>query len=168
LSTYQYAAYGSNLHPVRLQLRVPSARLLGSGSLPGYQLRFNKRSSIDGSGKCSINAGDGVVHLAVFEIATAEKPELDRIEGLGKGYDQIILELENFGDCLSYIAEPSAIDETLHPMDWYREMVILGCIRNRFPGEYVRGLELFKSIQDENPGRASENWKIVDAMRNDA
>jgi len=168
LSTYQYAAYGSNLHPVRLQRRVPSARLVGSSSIPGYQLRYNKKSNIDGSGKCSINAGDGVVHLAIFEIATAEKPELDRIEGLGKGYDQIMLELEHFGDCQTYIAEPAAIDEALCPMDWYREMVILGCIRNCFPGDYVRYLDGVKSIQDENPGRASENWRIVEALRNDA
>ena len=35
-----YAAYGSNLHPVRLRERVPSAELLGTGVLEGRELRF--------------------------------------------------------------------------------------------------------------------------------
>ena len=38
-----YAAYGSNLHPVRLSARVRAARLLGAGSVTGWELRFNKR-----------------------------------------------------------------------------------------------------------------------------
>ena len=49
-----YLAYGSNLHPVRLTERVPSARFLGLTSLFGYQLRFHKRHEPDGSGKCNM------------------------------------------------------------------------------------------------------------------
>ncbi len=45
-----YFACGSNLHPLRLSLRVPAARFQGALALTGYQLRFNKRGR-DGSGK---------------------------------------------------------------------------------------------------------------------
>jgi hypothetical protein len=43
-----YFAYGSNLHPLRLQERVPSAALLGWTHLHGWELRFDKRGRTDG------------------------------------------------------------------------------------------------------------------------
>ena len=49
-------------------------------------MKFNKKSDIDGTGKCSINRGDGIVHLAIFEIKAEEKVSLDKCEGLGKGF----------------------------------------------------------------------------------
>jgi gamma-glutamylcyclotransferase len=163
----RYAAYGSNLHPIRLQRRVPSASLIGSSSIPGYQLKFHKKSDVDGTGKCNINAGRGVVYLAIFEMAEAEKIALDKIEGLGKGYGQAILQLAGFGDCLTYVADPTVLDEALYPMDWYKEMVLLGCQRNRFPDDYVSYIHQIEPIQDPNPNRARENWRIVDALRDD-
>jgi len=48
-----YLAYGCNLHPVRLQKRVPSAVFTGMVELHGRILSFSKRS-VDGSGKCTI------------------------------------------------------------------------------------------------------------------
>jgi hypothetical protein len=35
-ATVLYAAYGSNLHPLRLAARAPSAALLGTCALPGW------------------------------------------------------------------------------------------------------------------------------------
>jgi hypothetical protein len=84
--------------------------------MPGYELRFNKKSDIDGSGKCSINSSDGIVYFAVFEIAIAEKQTLDQCEGLGKGYGEMAIRDPKFGNCLAYIANPAVIDETLRPM----------------------------------------------------
>ena len=167
MSKYRYAAYGSNLHPLRLQKRVPTARLLGTSTLSGYELRFNKKSDVDGSGKCSINIAKGVVYVAVFEISNTEKPDLDRIEGLGKGYRQQSIQLEEYGDCLTYVADPMAIDETILPMDWYKEMVLLGCISNRFPKDYVSYIETVGSVQDSKMKRARANWKIIEELRND-
>jgi hypothetical protein len=167
LSTYQYAAYGSNLHPLRLQKRVPSTRLLGVSFVSGYELRFNKKSDIDGSGKCSINHGDGIVHLAVFEIKAEEKVILDRCEGLGRGYEEISIDLRHFGSCLTYIANPAVVDETLRPTDWYKEMVLLGCRSHDFPKEYIRSIEITRSIEDRNARRSRANWQIVGELRND-
>lgn len=125
--TYQYAAYGSNLHPIRLRRRVPSAAHIGTGFITPWNLRFHKRSSKDGTGKCSIARGGAGVFLAIFEIDSAEKQKLDGVEGLGYGYNEITISVPDYGDCLTYVADEGATDEALHPVDWYREMVIVGC-----------------------------------------
>ena len=166
MSTYRYAAYGSNLHPLRLEKRVPSAKLLGVSFVSGYELRFNKKSDIDGTGKCSINRGVGLVRLAVFEIKAEERGILDRCEGLGKGYDEISIDAHQFGRCLTYIANPAVIDETLRPTDWYKEMVLLGCRWHRFPDEYDRSIETTRSIGDADERRSRANWQLVDELRN--
>ena len=167
MSTYQYAAYGSNLHPLRLQKRVPSTRLLGISLVSGYELKFNKKSDIDGTGKCSINRGDGIVHLAIFEIKAEEKVILDKCEGLGKGYEEISIDAHHFGRCLTYIADPAVIDEAIRPTDWYKEMVLLGCRSHNFPEEYIRAIEGIKAIEDRNKRRSRANWQIVGELRND-
>jgi gamma-glutamylcyclotransferase len=167
MSTYQYAAYGSNLHPLRLQKRVPSTRLLGISFVSGYELKFNKKSNIDGSGKCSIKSGDGIVRLAVFEIKTEEKVILDKCEGLGKGYEEISIDANHFGSCLTYIADPAVVDEALRPTDWYKEMVLLGCRSHNFPEEYIRAIEGIRSIEDRNERRSRVNWQLVGELRND-
>lgn len=165
MSTYRYAAYGSNLHPLRLEKRVPSTRLLGVSFVSGYALRFNKKSDIDGTGKCSINRGVGIVRLAVFEIKTEEKAILDRCEGLGKGYDELSIDTHQYGCCLTYIANPTVIDETLRPTDWYKEMVLLGCRSHGFPDEYVRTIETTRAIGDPDERRSHANWQLVDELR---
>jgi gamma-glutamylcyclotransferase len=167
VSTYQYAAYGSNLHWLRLQHRVPSAKYVGPGFLEKRTLRFNKRSNIDGSGKGNIVDGGSGVHLAIFEIATEEKAILDSCEGLGKGYDEISIDSCHFGRCLTYIADPVVIDETLRPTDWYKEMVLLGCKSHDFPAEYIRTIESTWSDEDSDVRRSRANWKIVEELRND-
>ena len=167
MSTYRYAAYGSNLHPLRLEKRVPSTKLLGVSLVSGYELRFNKKSDIDGTGKCSINRGIGIVRLAVYEIEVKEKTILDKCEGLGKGYDEIPIYVHQFGRCLTYIADPAVIDETLRPTDWYKEMVLLGCRSHRFPDEYVRSIEKIRSIEDADERRNHASWQLVEELRND-
>lgn len=74
----------------RLRDRVPSARVIGSGVLHGHRMAWHK-VSIDGSGKCDVeacDAPDAAVHGVVYVIDQAEKATLDRAEGLGKGYGE--------------------------------------------------------------------------------
>ena len=120
---------------------------------------------MDGSGKCNINFGGSGVHLAIFEIAASEKDALDRCEGLGKGYDELAIQDPSFGSCLTYVANPGAIDETLQPIDWYREMVLLGCKWNGFPDEYSQTIESIQAIEDSVEQRSHEQWKIVEELR---
>ena len=86
-----YFAYGSNLLTERLRRRVPSATPLGRAALGGHQLRWHKRSDVDGSGKCSVLATgreeDRVLGV-IFRLEPAHKVGLDEAEGLGIGYGE--------------------------------------------------------------------------------
>lgn len=158
-----YAAYGSNLHPERLQRRLVSARLSGTGYLPGLALQFVKRGA-DGSGKCTILPGEPGVHFAVYTIDAAEKPLLDRIEGVGQGYELITLDLPGFGACFSYQASASHLVDDLPPFCWYREMVLRGCRLHGFPADYVAAIEAIVPLRDPDHDRRRNNWAIVDRM----
>ncbi len=166
MSTYRYAAYGSNLHPIRLQNRVPSAQLLGATHLDGYELRFHKVGWRDGSGKCNIVPNEKKVYLAIFEILEVERTTLDELEGVGSGYSTAEIQIDGFGACSIYVADQGAIDEFVRPMDWYKEMVLLGCAANEFPEFYMRAIETISATEDSNEDRAREQWRIVKELRN--
>ncbi len=160
----RYVAYGSNLHPRRLRERIPSARLLTTSLLPGWSLRFHKRSN-DGSGKCNIVAGGDGVHVAIFEISATDKLTLDSIEGLGVGYAGIVLDFPEMGGCHSYVAQPSHIDESLDPYDWYKELVLLGARVHGFPEAYVDGIRSLPVRPDPDANRRLERWKTVEMVK---
>ena len=120
----RYAAYGSNLHPLRLGERTPTARCLGTSRLDGWSLHFHKRG-LDASAKCNILPGGAGVHVAVYEMASGCKQTLDAIEGVGRGYRCEKINIPGFGLCFIYLAENAHIDLSLLPYDWYGELVVL-------------------------------------------
>ena len=158
-----YAAYGSNLHPLRLSARLASARLLGTGQLANWSLRFHKKGK-DESGKCSIVAGDEGVFLAVFDISAEDKLALDRIEGLGRGYAETSLHVPPFGECASYIAEKSSIDESLRPYDWYKDLVLAGGRAHGFPDSYLARIASVQAIRDPDRERAASNAMLLERI----
>lgn len=155
-----YAAYGSNLHPVRLTARVPSATLLGTCVLPGWSLRFHKRGA-DGSAKCDIVAHGDRTYLAVYDIAAAHRARLDEAEGVGAGYEVRTLELPGYGDGFIYVANESHVDPTLKPYGWYRALVAIGCRYHAFPGDYVARLAAVETIDDPDLARHARHMDIV-------
>lgn len=160
----RYAAYGSNLHPLRLTERISSAQLVATGFLPNWSLQFHKRSN-DGSGKCNILSGGNGIHVAVFEISATDKLELDRIEGLGVGYSETILSVPGIGPCASYVAEQSHIDDSLVAYDWYKELVLLGASVHGFPDSYLDRIDSVPVRQDPSPDRRVDSWKIVGLLK---
>lgn len=168
LSTYRYAAYGSNLHPDRLRKRVPSAELCGTGFLPDRELHFHKSSWKDGSGKCNILAGASGVYVSIFEISESERTTLDQFEGLGFGYLHELIEIEGFGVCSTYVADPSAIDNSLSPYDWYKEYVLRGARFNRFPAAYLAALEAVVAGEDPDRTRSGREWKSIEKLASGA
>jgi hypothetical protein len=162
----RYAAYGSNLHPLRLALRTPSSRFLGKSCVPGWSLQFHKRS-IDGSAKCNIvNSGRGV-YVAVFEMHEKDKQKLDEIEGTGKGYHNSSIDVPDFGTCFTYLGATSHICDELKPYDWYKEIVLLGCRKLDFPDRFTSTIEAVKNGPDPNDERSREQWQIVELLRRD-
>ncbi len=167
MSTVRYAAYGSNLHPQRLAARAGSARLLGAGRVPGWSLRFHKLSDNDGSGKCCIIESDESIYVAAYEIAAEEMTALDRIEGLGVGYDRAAIGVPRFGECITYVARASHLCETLQPFDWYKAMVVRGCRALALPSDYIATVDAVEAVADPDEVRRIEQWKIVERLSMD-
>ena len=159
-----YAAYGSNLHPLRLSLRLPDSRFEGTAAIAGLRLCFHKRSR-DQSGKCNIVAGDGSIHVAVYELGGQERAKLDQIEGQGSGYCVETLEVPGFGECFTYVATASFINDELRPYSWYKELVLVGCEALGLPQDYIKEIQGIGAIDDSDLTRHAHNMKIVEQAR---
>ena len=158
-----YAAYGSNLHPTRLAERIRSARQIGTGFVPNWSLNCHKRSK-DGSAKFNIVAGGKGVYVAIFEISADDKMHLDAIEGVGRGYRNLDLCVPQFGDCATYVAEDSYVDESLRPYEWYKKLTTLGARAQCFPDAYLQLIDELPACEDPDKARHATNWRIVDAI----
>ena len=86
-TTFLYFAYGSNMLTRRLTERTQFAEAEGIGYLNRHRLAFDKVST-DGSGKANVTSGNETdrVYGVLFRIHLAEEAELDRHEGLNRGY----------------------------------------------------------------------------------
>ena len=158
----KYAAYGSNLHPIRLMDRVPSAQFLGKAVIKHKALRFHKRSK-DKSAKCNIVTDtNNNVYVAMYEIHESEKPALDNAEGVGYGYRAVTLEVSGYGECFTYVAEQSHIDDSLLPYSWYKELVLVGCEKLNFPEDYIDFVRAIPVTEDPNEKRQAENMELVE------
>jgi hypothetical protein len=160
----RYAAYGSNLHPLRLRERITSAEPVAAGFLADRSLRFHKRSR-DESGKCNIVIGSEGVHVAVFDISLEDKTTLDRIEGIGAGYVSTDVEVPGIGVCATYVADEKYVDDALVPYDWYRELVLLGARAQRFPQAYLDAIAATPCREDPDPERRALNGRTIEAIR---
>ena len=131
--------------------------------MPGWSLKCHKRSK-DGSAKFNIVAGGDGVYVAIFEISADDKITLDGIEGVGSGYSTINLSVPGFGDCATYVAEASYVDESLRPYRWYRELAALGARAQCFPRRYRQMIDDVATCEDPDEGRSAANWRIVEAI----
>ena len=164
-----YFAYGSNLHPLRIRERVPSAELFGSANVSGFRLAFNK-IGIDGSSKCNLektNNSDAIVHGAIYKIKVEHKPLIDEYESLNRGYVDRTINVE-FCDvtlnCFTYIAQQEYIDDALKPFHWYKRLVTMGANYLQFPQKYIELIETVESIADENANRRKQHERLIEQM----
>ncbi len=89
-----YFSYGSNMSSKRLRQRVPSARFVTVATLRQHELRFHKKDT-DSSGKCDAHQTDNgmrAVMGVLFDIDSAEKAALEKIEGVGCGCESKVIE----------------------------------------------------------------------------
>jgi gamma-glutamylcyclotransferase len=150
-----YFAFGSNMLLERLKKRAPSARVLGTASLSGYALRFNKLSK-DGSSKANIVPSEDpreVVYGVLYNLDDNELPRLDKAEGVGNGYNVHYLRVrradaEAEEDAFAYLAAPEAIREGLPPFQWYKDMVLEGATQNRLPQSYVLRIKAVEALEE--------------------
>ncbi len=172
MSRVYYLAYGSNLHPLRLRKRVPSARLVGVAELAGARIVFHKRGR-DESGKCMLlsELADGAsAYGAVFAMAGEEVALLDRFEGCGRGYDRQAVSCQVQGAsyrAFTYVADIRAVDPALAPYHWYKQLVLAGARYHRFPQDYIATLEAVVSIADPDVARRQEHERLLQAIHGD-
>lgn len=163
-----YFAYGSNLHPVRLRERVPSAILIGTVELKGYQIQFHKRGA-DQSGKCNLiytNRSKDIVHGAIFQIRAKHRPRLDIAEG--KGYRVLHISVKRHGKkykCFTYVAHRTHINKKLKPYDWYQQLVKLGAQHLSLSQDYVDQLAMSDTIEDLNSDRQSKREELLNELK---
>jgi gamma-glutamylcyclotransferase len=167
MRTVYYLAYGSNLHPLRLRERCPSAALLGVVELPNRVVRFAKRGS-DRSGKCTLMEESGLMAYGVlYEMHRSDKRALDRVEGLGHGYGERLLRVHCRGrtcQAMSYVAEHTHLDPSLMPYDWYKAMVVHGACCMGVPKAYVRRLSSVEAIKDPDDSRRAREFARLRRM----
>lgn len=162
-----YFAYGSNLHPLRLQARVPSARLLGVSCLPSHQMVFGKRG-MDGSGKCTTMPGKTVkdtVPGALFALRRDEINHLDAAEGPAYLRKTAFFALD--GSRFSgfyYEAREYSLGSELRPFDWYRDLVVAGARFHALPEHYVSALARVPTRQDANQERVARIQSLLARM----
>lgn len=159
-----YFAYGSNMSLARLCERIPGARRVCTGRLRGHQLRFHKVGQ-DGSAKCdAFHTRNPVhcVHGALFEIRPRDKRALDRVEGLGGGYDQkMVLVADDAGveiGAFTYVA--TRIDPLLKPFNWYKHHVLVGARESLLPQKYIQVIQSVHSVADWDPDREVREYGI--------
>ena len=165
-----YFAYGSNLHPARLAARAPSARLIGTGCWPRRRLAFHKIGQ-DGSAKCDAPASSqptDMVHGAIYELADADLGHLDRLEGVGTGYDRALVTIDGDLGSLTanaYLARQEWVDPGLKPFDWYRLLVLAGAEHHSFPDSYLAAITAVSAIPDPDRGRAESNLSPIPGLK---
>ena len=160
-----YFAYGSNLCRSRLVSRATGAESLGAAALTGYRLRWHKRS-VDGSGKCSVEpaAAATAVYGVVYRMSKVAKRALDRVEGVGRGYDIAEVQVRVGGvlvPATTYVADPEYVVDELRPYAWYRELVVRGAVDQGLPEAYVASLRGVETWKDPDADREVQNLKSL-------
>jgi hypothetical protein len=132
---FAYFAYGSNLWPLRMRSRCPSAVVIASARLAGWEVRYAKPGR-DGTAKLDIVPAPGAeVHGAVYAIDERDRPSLDAAE---PGYDVLAVGVETDAGPLDVVTYrwPGMVTDA-RPADWYRRMAMAGARLHRLPEAYV-------------------------------
>jgi hypothetical protein len=102
---------------------------------------------------------------ALFTVPAEGKRRLDRIEGLGRGYDRIGVTATTpegtAAAAWTYVAAASHIDEDLRPYTWYRDLVLSGVEALPAPAPYVRKLRAVETKEDPDPVREAAERRFL-------
>jgi gamma-glutamylcyclotransferase len=131
-SAEYYFAYGSNMNPERVRLRRMAIKGYMSGTLNGYRLAFNKRSTIiPGAASANIMVSatsrvEGVIYQ-LENLTTIES--MDPFEGYPVRHSRQIVPIETREGVLEswvYTANEDHVQEGLKPAKWYLDHLLAG------------------------------------------
>lgn len=165
----KYFAYGSNMHPRRLAIRVPSSRCIDIVRVSGYRLRFHKVGR-DDSAKCNmLYTGESLDHVygVVYQMRADERYALDQAEGLGGGYELVEMDVGSTTQghrVFMYQAQAGYVDDRLKPYDWYHQLVLSAAIHHQFPQDYIQRIRAVEARPDPDAERARTHFRILDSL----
>ena len=117
-----YLAYGSNMNQTQMALRCPTAEVVGTGELKGYELLF--RGARRGAVATVEPKEGGTVPVLLWKIRKADEQALDRYEGYPRLYGKQMLQVELEGKevpAMGYIMTPG--HEFGIPSDGYADVI---------------------------------------------
>lgn len=162
-----YIAYGSNLHPRRLEARIGSAQLLDTVALPGWTLRFDKRGG-DGSAKANLHAAPipgNTAFAAAYAIGPDQLRVLDEFEGCGGGYETFAMTVSLRGrpvSAFTYLTPSQWLSTDLLPFDWYVDLIASGARFLSFDEAYIRTIVTQSTREDPDHDRARSELGDMD------
>ncbi|QDV51673.1 gamma-glutamylcyclotransferase family protein [Gimesia fumaroli] len=166
-----YFAYGSNLHPERLESRIGACEIIGVARLESAVLCFHK-VGLDCSGKCDIVFREKEtlgVWGVVYQISSEQKNILDQHESLGAGYQiletSVVTRQQQVLPVYTYQAMLDFIDPSLKPFDWYHELVLQGALFHGFSPDYLAQLQGISRMPEHNPERAATHQRLLKTIR---
>jgi len=64
-----------------------------------------------------------------------------------------------------YVAHSDYIDTSLSPVDWYKEMVVLGAEYHKLPQGYIESIRSVPSSVEARPAEVAQELKTLEQMR---
>lgn len=159
-----YFAYGANVHPGWLRRRVPEAKLIGAGLLPGYKLAFRKRGR-DGAARsdaCPSAEPGAALPGALYALPAGG---FARLGAAGAGYhaEQVVVETAaGPQQALTWRADPAELVTGVRPWDWYVALIRAGGVMLALPEAHLRWLEQAPVAVDPDRERAAPAWAIIE------
>jgi len=159
-----YFAYGANIHPGWIRRRVPEARLIGAGILPGHKLVFRKRGR-DGAARSDAcpSAEPGASLPGALYSFPADA--LARLGAAGAGYraEQVVVETAaGPRQAVTWRADPAELVTGLRPWDWYVALIRAGAAMLDLPEAHLRWLEQAPVAMDPDRERAAQAWAVIE------
>jgi hypothetical protein len=139
---------------------------MGTAEVAALSLEFSKRS-IDGSGKATLTKSNRTSFGVVFEIDRVDLPELDRHEGMARGYRRddnfkVTIKESRPIRTIAYLAERT--EAQLKPYDWYLALVIAGAREHNLDWGYVARFREIAYDVDHDEDRLKRT-QALDALR---
>jgi len=140
----QYAAYGSNLHPVRMAERAPHSPLAGTGWLRGWRLTFGGEDRGWEGALATVvqdDSPDAAVYVGLYDLTEADARALDDLEGAGLGlYRKLRVRVDTLsGQVVAWLYVLDAYEGGL-PAARYLGMVADAAEAAGAPADYVTEL----------------------------
>lgn len=138
-----YVAYGSNMNIDQMSYRCPNARVVGSGTVSGYRLRFRSVATIDKDASSD-------VPVVVWEITPSDEVALDVYEGYPRLYRKERVKVDLDGkelEAMVYVMNGNGGDSA--PSNSYYKTILDGYLQNNINTQHLIRAE----------ARSKRSWK---------